>query len=333
MREQIPRLVRSPSLSLVLARPQADHLPRLQEKIIDIEVLAHTPSPTIDPSVHTILIGHSMGGIVAADTLLAITNDHPIPHSSPSSSSTDNKPEPSTFLFPYIAGVLAFDTPYLGISPGVVAHSAETHITTAQTAITQLSGLSGMFWGGSAAAAGTKAQEDREREEKKKKGQLALPAPESASAPGWQKWGKVAMFAGAAGVVAAGSAAAYIKRQQISEGFGWATSHLEFVGCLMRAEELRKRVESVVAVNRGLGVGWANFYTRLGSRALDKEGGLVGKALGNERTFCNLPKSEVGAYWRQCVNDNATDETMAHMSEFCPVYSLRGGSGVVGCVD
>ena len=46
---------------------------RLQEKVIDIEVANNTPSPTVDPSVRIILIGHSMGGIVAADIVLGIT--------------------------------------------------------------------------------------------------------------------------------------------------------------------------------------------------------------------------------------------------------------------
>lgn len=41
----------------------------LQNKVIDLEVANSTPSPTVDPSVHTILVGHSMGGIVAAETL------------------------------------------------------------------------------------------------------------------------------------------------------------------------------------------------------------------------------------------------------------------------
>ncbi|KAK1913812.1 hypothetical protein P3342_007057 [Pyrenophora teres f. teres] len=42
----------------------------LQNKVIDLEVANSTPSPTVDPSVRTILVGHSMGGIVAAETLL-----------------------------------------------------------------------------------------------------------------------------------------------------------------------------------------------------------------------------------------------------------------------
>jgi len=33
----------------------------LQNKVIDLEVANSTPSPTVDPSVRTILVGHSMG--------------------------------------------------------------------------------------------------------------------------------------------------------------------------------------------------------------------------------------------------------------------------------
>lgn len=38
---------------------EADDI-RLLEKVIDIEVQNHTPSPTVDPSVRAILIGHSV---------------------------------------------------------------------------------------------------------------------------------------------------------------------------------------------------------------------------------------------------------------------------------
>jgi len=155
----------------------------LENKVIDIEVANHTPSPTIDPSVRVILIGHSMGGIVAAETLLSIARDTPIqpatshtpppgvgnsttaastpaennttnlnpPTADPSQRSSSAPPQSRTEptsnpedgwsdfisdapLFPYIQAVLAFDTPYLGIHPGVVAHGAESQYNTASAA-------------------------------------------------------------------------------------------------------------------------------------------------------------------------------------------------------
>lgn len=285
-----------------------DIFPRLQEKVIDIEVANHTPSPTVDPSVHTILIGHSMGGIVAADTVLTLTSDRPIdPSHDPSAT---DKPELNSFMFPYIQGVLAFDTPYLGISPGVVAHGAEEHYNTASSAFTQLSGLTGALWGGKVAT----EQEAKDT----KKPVAALPAPPEKAAPvsAWAKWGKVAMYAGAGAAVAATGAAAYMKREQITEGWSWVGSHLEFVGCLMKGEELRKRVAGMVTLNKELHVGFGNLYTTLGKKALSKnDGSMVGSVIGNQRTFCNLPKKEAKNFWLDAINDAAPDEIHAHMSK------------------
>ncbi len=252
-----------------------------------------------------------MGGIVAADTLIAITSDTPIDSSTSSTESTIN-----AFMFPYIQGVLAFDTPYLGISPGVVAHGAEGHYKTAATALTQLSGLTGMAWGGSAAAAAGAEAEKKDSKESRKP-VVALPAPpkseELAAVPAWQRWGKIAMYAGAAGAVAAGGAAAYMKRDQITEGWTWVGSHLEFVGCLMKGEELKKRVARVLRLNKELQIGFANLYTRLGKSATNQDGSMVGSVIGNQRTFCNLPKTDAKLYFHEVINDAATDETLAHM--------------------
>ncbi|EEY16512.1 conserved hypothetical protein [Verticillium alfalfae VaMs.102] len=113
----------------------------LQEKVIDVEVEAGTSSPTVDPSVRTILIGHSMGGIVAAETVIGLTSDKPIYSEDGVEKSAQTPTSFNSLMFPYVQGVLAFDTPYLGISPGVVAHGAEGHYTAASAAMTQLSGL------------------------------------------------------------------------------------------------------------------------------------------------------------------------------------------------
>jgi hypothetical protein len=253
-----------------------------------------------------------MGGIVAADTLIALTSDKAIDSGDSAADATFN-----SFMFPYVAGVLAFDTPYLGISPGVVAHGAEEHYNAASSALTQLSGLGGMIWGGSKAA-----EEENTKATSKdgKKPAAALPAPPiiDANTPTWQKWGKIAMYAGAAGAVAAGGAAAYMKRDQITSGWTWVGSHLEFVGCLMRGEELRRRVTTVVKLNKELDIGFANLYTRLGKKAQNKDGSMVGSVIGHQRTFCNLPKKEIMTYFQTAINDAAADETTAHMSKDSP---------------
>ncbi|KAI9758995.1 MAG: Chitin synthase, class 7 [Chaenotheca gracillima] len=294
-------------------------------------------------------------GIVAAETLLAIAADQPLAQSA----------ETHAFLFPYIQGVLAFDTPYLGISPGVVAYGAEGHYKTASSTFEQLSGLAGGMglWGTGASKAG----EERGNEIKNSarsgpsadNGKPQLPSPRSPSAeksevdsdpasaataaassaaavqkdtdaaatPAWQRWGKVAMFAGAAGAVAAGGAAAYMKRDRITEGWGWVGSHLEFVGCLMRAEELKRRFEGVAELREERSIGFGVLFTRLGRGAGKGSaivGGVASGALGNaaiaERTFCSLPREKSGwrSLWWAAVNDMASDELVAHMNMFYP---------------
>ncbi|OBT65207.1 hypothetical protein VE03_04723 [Pseudogymnoascus sp. 23342-1-I1] len=280
----------------------------LLDHVIDLEVAAETPSPSVAPSVHIVLVGHSMGGIVAADALLGIASEQTIlPSEAGHGWEKNTIPSPATNLFPNIRGVLAMDTPYLGISPGVLAYGAEAHYQTASSALAQLGGL-GMFSGGAAAAGGTKSPTTQSAEA------LELPAAKSSNskekkddAPAWGKWGKLAMIGGAA-VLAAGGTAAYVKRREIGEGVGWATSHLAFVGCLMRPEELRTRVVGVEGVSAGAEVGWVNLYTKLG------RGAEPGTRAGG-RTFCNLPKA---GKWKEELNDKASDEVAAHMNMFSP---------------
>jgi len=293
-------------------------IPRLQNKVIDLEVANGTPSPTVDPSVRTILVGHSMGGIVAAETLLSIIDEQPI-HSLQNSASlsASSLPDPSTLMFPYIQGILAFDTPYLGIAPGVVAHGAEKHWNTASSAYTAYSNLAGAFgWGKNAETSAGAVDASR-----------MLPAPQAvkdvngdaASAPLWQKYGRVALFAGAAGAVAAGGAAAYMKREQISEGLGWATSHLEFVGALARPEEMKKRLASIAKLSDTQSLGFATIYTTLGHAVDSQEKtSWAGKVAGRDRTFCNLPKGDLRKFFIPAVNDKSMAETFAHMSMFEP---------------
>ncbi|KAI4175370.1 MAG: hypothetical protein LQ348_006191 [Seirophora lacunosa] len=353
----------------------------LQNVVIDLEVSAGTPSPTVDPSVRIILVGHSMGGIVAAETLLHIVSDEPIaptkalagpapssaahtnssststshPQTNPSTASSSNllTSDPHAFMFPYVQGILAFDTPYLGLSPSLIAYGAESHYRSASSAYSVISEIAGTFgWGASTNSAPGAKQRSQP--------QAALPAaPEhakdvlsasmtaanddAAATPTWQRLGKYAMFAGAAGAVAAGGAAAYLKKDALSSGWNWVGSHLEFVGCLVRGEELKTRLDRVIALEKEKGVGFADLYTVLGKAAAAAGGAEIsgGGGGGKSRTFCNVPKSrKVGAYWFPETNDKAREETGAHMSMFTPkenpgYYSMgeRAKGLVVGWVE
>ena len=369
---------------------------RLQNKVIDLEVAASTPSPTIDPSVHTILIGHSMGGIVAAETLLAITSDSPVPSSHTKSSPIDplpstaeythktasqttqinsqkasrsssplqqkasrpSTPQPSnaygpltpesdssSFMFPYIQGILAFDTPYLGISPGVVAHGAEQHYKSASTAYSAISEVAGVLGYGSPSNDKNTPKPPQQQQANRKmltQGADAMSASmsnatgDAAAVPAWQKWGKYAMFAGAAGAVAAGGAAAYLKRDTITEGWSFIGSHLEFVGCLAKGEELKNRLERIVLLNEERGIGFADLITVLGKGASQQnkpgtpiaggfvEVGAVEGIAPNDRTFCTIPKREKNRrFFEKAKNDKASDEMQAHMN----MFGASGNSG------
>ena len=273
-----------------------------------MEVDAGTPSPTVDPSVRVVLVGHSMGGIVAVETVLGIASETPI--YSEDGIEKSEVPNFNSLLFPYIQGVLAFDTPYLGISPGVVAHGAEGHYNAASTTISQLSGLgAALGWGSNASKSAGAAS----------KAVVQQPSA-PAAANGWGKWSKVAMAAGAVSAVAAGGAAAWMNRDNITQGWSWVSSHLEFVGCLARAEELKKRVKCMVQLRDELNLGFANLYTRLGKAADSQQISMVGTVLGKDRTFCNVPKKMDAGDWRAAVNDKAADETTAHICKLYEVY-------------
>lgn len=323
----------------------------LMAMLRSVQVSAGTPSPTIDPGVRTILVGHSMGGIVAAEALLRIISDEPITPSRPapgsatpsspahtvpahtvlSSTSTiapaqgntdsTNDEHPHAFMFPYIQGILAFDTPYLGLSPSVIAYGAESHYRSASSAYSAFTELAGAF--------GYRASTNVAHDQKQGPKVALSPAPEhakdilaasmtassddAAATPPWQRLGKYAMFAGAAGAVVAGGTAAYFKKDALSSGWNWVGSHLEFVGCLLRGEELKQRLDRIVALDKERGIGFADLFTVLGS------GANGGGGSGGARTFCNVAKSKANrAYWFAEVNDKSKEETGAHMSMFLP---------------
>ena len=318
----------------------------------------------IDPSVHTVLIGHSMGGIVAAETLLLVANEHPIHPTSREAAdhrtnfasnttlnsttgtshpalhqSTSSPPDLHLSMFPQITGLLAFDTPFLGLSPGVIAHGAEGHYKTASSAYNTFNELSSAFgWGGPKSPSAAPQALPK-----------ALPASASgdaAASPRWQSWGKYAMFAGAAGAVAAGGAAAlYSQRERISSGWGWVSGHLEFVGCLIKGEELRERIERVGQLGKQAAEGEDGdsdretrfrgayvLYTLLGRGAANTGDNAVSASMSDGgRTFVKLPPNfaqkailsgskdpKTGLEWLPATNDKAPDEISAHMSMFFP---------------
>ena len=257
-------------------------------------------------------------------------------------------------MFPYIQGLLAFDTPYFGIAPGVVAYGAESHFSTVTAAYSAYNSVVDAFSIGKPSTTSTTtttttrqlltAPPTTEKEEAGLNVGAGTSANTSTESGGsaWQKWGRLAALAGGTGALAAAAgAAAYMHRDTISAGWTWASSHLEFVGCLARGEELRRRVAGITGLVEERGLGFADFYTVLGKTAgataadATSDSGTSepeGKNTSNasyprrRRTFAMLPSQASASpavmaserYFFPAVNDKATDETGAHMSMFVP---------------
>lgn len=295
----------------------------LEAKVIDLEMNGKEGGGISGLSgeerVRVILVGHSMGGIVAAEAALNIVKDGEArgrdswqdetgnaanPHRQRTwhdnatknveedsnnyndTSRTSSSPELGTAasMFPYIQAILAFDTPFLGISPGVLAHGAEEHINQASAAYKAFD-MANKFFGGSSPSSKTPVSAANAE-------MRGLPTSDGSTTTSgsWSKWGKFVAYGGAAAAIAGAAGAAYLTRNQISQGFAWAGSHLEFVGCLGRGAELQRRVEKLVKLQKTHGIGFVNFYTCL-SEKVSKQTQYAGSVLGQDRTFCVIPQS------------------------------------------
>ena len=238
-------------------------------------------------------------------------------------------------LFPRILGLLAFDTPYLGIAPGVLKHNAEAqfqqgkqYYDSASTLFAAGSTISNVFGIG-----GNK---------KKEQAAAASAAQSAAQSTGW---GRTALLAGTGiATLAGGAAAAYAGRDRIMSSWNWASSHLEFVGCLAKEADLKKRFGNMVRLSVPGDVSGeagkedidpkdpANELRVLDNKERKETVGfkvlytLLAPALGDAtndtggRTFCRVPgeKKEWADYWMRAANNKVKNEIDAHTSMFLP---------------
>ncbi|KAG0239202.1 hypothetical protein BGX31_002977 [Mortierella sp. GBA43] len=272
------------------------------------------------PPVYVCFIGHSMGGLVAADSALSLNAQ---PQKSP------------------VIGILAFDTPYYGLNNkvfteaayqravGVAQKAADAYpyfyvpASLAYGALTAATAPSA-----AAAAAATsnnkRAIEDQQQPKEqqqslwsvastlmannKKTGSTSTSttSKSSTSESKWG-WGSIALGVGAA-VVAAGTA--YAVSTHVTRGMEYVNSHFQFLGILWDNDKLKQRVESVL----GLPLGFHCFYTRVQVPA-----GVSNSWKPASRTFVELStvSEETQGYFspRDC---SGQDEIEAHMEMFNP---------------
>ncbi|KAH6915132.1 hypothetical protein BKA70DRAFT_1368913 [Coprinopsis sp. MPI-PUGE-AT-0042] len=233
-------------------------------------------------STKIVLCGHSMGGLLAADTLREFVN---------------TKPDKNAPLWPNIVALLAFDTPYLGLHPHIVRNSLETaagHVSTAQTIGSALFGSLAGFSAGKASTA------------------TPPNAASSSSQSAWSKWvGPAAYAIGGAVVAGAAAGGAYYARDQLTQGYTWATDHMKYVGNLWDNDGMKARVESLMDIDEQEGVVFRNFYTYLPPS--------IPRYL-TSRTFCVLPAfgSRSASRFIAANNSIAPDEIQAHTGMFNP---------------
>nr|GAT58178.1 predicted protein [Mycena chlorophos] len=227
-----------------------------------------------------VLCGHSMGGILTADTLQEFVN---------------GRPDADAPLWPKIVACIAFDTPYLGLNPNVFKDSATKAIEYAKAASSVGAGFLGALSG--IAASRTPSPQPQKQQQ-------------PAAASGWPSWaGSAAAAVGGAVLAGAAAGATYYKREELAVSFTWATDHMKYVGNLWDAAALNKRLEKLVASEEKEGIVFRNFYTFLPPTP------MISNA---ERTFCVLPRksSPAGSRFIMARNGIAANEVDAHTGMF-----------------
>lgn len=242
-------------------------------------------------AVKIVLCGHSMGGLLAADTLCAFIK---------------SRPDEGAPLWPRVIGCIAFDTPYLGLHPFVFKNSATKVAEVADTARTIVSDV--LYFVG-------KSQDTSQAKPNPPLPQIA-PAKESEStskATGWARWAPAAYTVGGAIAAGAAAGAAYWRREDITSGYKWAFDHMKYVGNLWDKEAMGKRLDDLVLVEQQ-GITFKMFYVLLPPSL---------PAFPSPRTFVVLPPRSSPAFPSYIISRNsvASDEVQAHMGMFEPTQN------------
>ncbi|KAH7343487.1 hypothetical protein B0J17DRAFT_625186 [Rhizoctonia solani] len=237
-----------------------------------------------------ILCGHSMGGLIAAEALLSIARCRP------------DKDAP---LWPWIVGIIAFDTPYYGLHPTVFSNSASKaadYVSAAQQAFSAFNSLR---------PASPKPASQPAR--------AAIMAPPTITqhAKSTSPWATWVPAIGGALIAGAAAGTAYWKRNEVAQygaqvaGVGtWLRDHMQYIGNLWDEGSLKLRVDAIMELMEEGGVAFYNYYTVI----------PPSRKYPNERTFIILPpKTSLAAQKKLFIparNALAADEIAAHIGMF-----------------
>ena len=290
-------------------------------------------SPTLPPKV---LTDDRMGGLLIADAARDIAVNT----------------RPGAPMWPHVVGVLAFDTPYLGLHPHTFKHglsTAASYYEQARGLASAAGFLSPLAVGWGASKWGSKTPENASAGPSRTPTPSSTVSEDNTPAPKKSSWlpaastktlyGAAAMALGAAAV-----GTAYYRREDFLNGWKWGFEHMTFVKNLWDDAAMKARLEGIDELGRdrkvvfrklvgdafklGSGRADASFCTHL---PRDPPANLI------SRTFCILPPTTHPLYSRfiQASNTLAKDEVSAHMGMFNPktndgFYDL--GLAVVRCI-
>nr|XP_031859184.1 uncharacterized protein CI109_005380 [Kwoniella shandongensis]KAA5526256.1 hypothetical protein CI109_005380 [Kwoniella shandongensis] len=280
-----------------------------------------------------VLMGHSMGGLLIADAARDIAGN-------------TRKGEP---MWPRVVGILAFDTPYLGLHPHTFKHhlsQAASYVDQARNIASAVGILSpvalglgfGKFGkstetestqssaGPSNSRPSSSASSSTNSKGKSKQSSTVSESSYTASSSSQSVETKSSWFnlpsipAPSAkswyglGAVALGAAAvgtAYYRREDFINGWKYGYEHMTFVGNLWDEQALKDRLSATDELNRERNILFYNYYSHL-PRSPPTH--LL------NRTFAILPPIVHPLYprFRPASNTLAKDEVSAHMGMFNP---------------
>lgn len=279
-------------------------------------------------SVRVVLCGHSMGGLLAVDAALKIASDV----TSPS--------DMAATIWPRLIAVLAYDSPvsrprsrlaaishfratppsqFYGVHPNVFRNQASRMISYAEHARSLGTHFAPVGAGLAALWNMRRNGQTPQNESQQQRNPTRLQQAKTS------RWTSALWATGAlATTAAAGSMAAYYKRDQISDAYAYMTDHFEYISNLWDDAGMRGRLDSLVSLPSIL---FHAYYNHLPPLSSSRDGNPNGdrrtlprvNGTGN-RTFIILPPlSAAGGLARlfSPINDsNSEDEIDAHTGMF-----------------
>ncbi|KAM3588979.1 hypothetical protein VKS41_001410 [Umbelopsis sp. WA50703] len=244
--------------------------------------------------VLVVLMAHSMGGIVSAETIL---------HFQPPDTESQKTSYSLSRTRPNIIGLIAYDTPYYSLNHNVVSKPALEQFKQVPQHVSAGYQLYNAILPASAATATAATSTKR--------------ITDSATKATKSRWGLYAGLAAGVAATAAVAATAYVQRDRVTGGVTYLTEHLQFVSALANLSECRSRMQKLTHVPNLV---FRCFYTRLPPNEKSKE----------PRTFIANPPEDTARYFEP-ADSSADGEIAAHTGMFDPstnsnCYTLRNST-------